>query len=55
MILKVYNLMGAEVATLVNKVRPAGYHTVMFDAVNLPSGIYFSVLQVVAKPNMCGA
>lgn len=44
--LKVYNLIGAEVATLVNERRAAGTHTVVFEAANLPSGVYFSVLNV---------
>lgn len=44
--LKVYNLIGEEVATLVNERRAAGTHTVVFDAAHLPSGVYFSVLNV---------
>jgi 3-phytase len=43
--LKVYNLIGAEVATLVNERRSAGHHSVIFAAKDLPSGIYFAVLQ----------
>ena len=38
--LKVYDVLGKEVAELVNEVKSAGNHSVMFDAVELPSGIY---------------
>ncbi|MCX6751161.1 MAG: T9SS type A sorting domain-containing protein [Candidatus Nomurabacteria bacterium] len=44
-ILKVYNLLGQEVETLVNKVMPAGNHIVDFNASNLPSGVYMYKLQ----------
>ncbi|MFZ1979603.1 MAG: T9SS type A sorting domain-containing protein, partial [Bacteroidota bacterium] len=43
--LKVYDLLGREVATLVNGVRAAGNYTTTFNAVNLPSGVYFYRLQ----------
>jgi hypothetical protein len=39
--LKVYDILGREVATLVNEEKPAGEYEVEFNAVNLPSGIYF--------------
>ncbi len=43
--LKVYNLLGAEVASLVQQKLPAGVHHVIFDAKNLPSGTYLYRLQ----------
>ncbi|MCW8811723.1 MAG: T9SS type A sorting domain-containing protein [Ignavibacteriaceae bacterium] len=39
--LKVYDLLGREIATLVNEEKPAGEYEVEFNATNLPSGIYF--------------
>ena len=43
--LKVYNILGKEVAALVNDNQPAGIHNVKFDASNLASGIYLYKLQ----------
>jgi len=43
--LKVYNILGDEVATLVNELKPAGNYEITWQAVNLPSGIYFYRLQ----------
>jgi hypothetical protein len=39
--LKIYNIVGQEVATLVNEVQLAGVHHVKFDGMNLASGMYF--------------
>lgn len=37
----VYNLLGQKLVELVNSEKPAGYHTINFDASNLSSGVYF--------------
>jgi hypothetical protein len=37
--LKVYDILGSEVATLVNKEQPAGTYEVSFDASKLSSGV----------------
>ena len=39
--LKVYDLLGREITTLVNEEKPAGEYEVEFNGANLPSGIYF--------------
>ena len=38
--LKVYNLIGEEITTLVNEDKAAGNYEVEFDASQLPSGVY---------------
>ncbi|MCJ7554475.1 MAG: T9SS type A sorting domain-containing protein [Ignavibacteriaceae bacterium] len=44
-VLKVYDITGTEVMTLVNEERPAGIYEVNFDAVDLASGTYIYQLQ----------
>jgi hypothetical protein len=39
--LVVYNVLGAEVATLINENMQPGYHSVTFNGINLASGVYF--------------
>jgi photosystem II stability/assembly factor-like uncharacterized protein len=43
--LKVYDLVGREVATLVNNMKSAGSYNATFNGINMPSGIYFYRLQ----------
>lgn len=43
--LKVYDVLGNEIETLVNEEKPVGRYEIIFDATRLPSGIYFYILQ----------
>ena len=43
--LKVFDVLGTEVATLVNEYKPAGYHSVIFTNNYLSSGIYYYQLK----------
>jgi hypothetical protein len=52
--LKVYNILGKEIAILVNEELAAGEHEVKFDATDLPSGIYFYQLRVSALQSKDG-
>jgi len=44
-VIKVIDILGNEIATLVNEEKPAGSYEVEFNATGLPSGIYFYRLQ----------
>ncbi|NWF88477.1 MAG: T9SS type A sorting domain-containing protein, partial [Ignavibacteriaceae bacterium] len=44
-VLKVFDVLGNEVATLIDEYREAGSYEVEFDALNLASGIYLYKLQ----------
>lgn len=44
-IIKVYDILGKEINTLVNEMKPAGVFEFIFNGNNLPSGIYFYRLQ----------
>jgi hypothetical protein len=39
--MKVFDITGREITTLVNNDHPAGYYSVTFDAKNISSGVYF--------------
>ena len=47
--LVVYDIVGHEVAVLIDEPKSAGHHTVRFDAADLPSGLYIYRLQAVDK------
>ncbi|MCH8495802.1 MAG: phosphodiester glycosidase family protein [Balneolales bacterium] len=44
----IFNVLGQRIATPVQEVRPAGYHSIQFDASRLSSGMY--VYQIEAEP-----
>ncbi|MEO8209216.1 MAG: S8 family serine peptidase [bacterium] len=52
-IFKVFNILGKEVATLVNERQPAGNYSINFSGNNLSSGTYFYAL--IADGNFVGA
>ena len=43
--LNVYDVLGNEIATLVNEEKQSGYYEVEFNSINLVSGIYVYKLQ----------
>ena len=47
-ILRVFNLLGQKIATLIDDLKPAGVHTITWDASHLPSGIYVYRLQAAS-------
>jgi len=53
--LKVYDVLGNEVATLVDEYREAGKYEVEFDANGLASGMYLYRLQVYPAASMAGS
>ena len=43
--LKIYDILGNEIATPINKYNPAGKYDIEFNAADLPSGVYFYQLR----------
>jgi len=43
--MKVFDVLGREVATLVNEAKPPGEYDVIFDASHLASGVYYYQLK----------
>ena len=48
--IKVYDVLGNEIETLVNEEKPAGTYDIEFNAADLPSGVYFYQL-IAADPS----
>ena len=54
--MKIYDILGQEVRTLINENKPAGYHSVVWDGKDnsgqqLSSGVYFYSLKL--NKNIC--
>jgi hypothetical protein len=45
---KVFDLIGREVSTLVNEYKQAGSYSINFNALNLSSGVYFYRIYAVS-------
>ena len=52
--IKIYDVLGSEVATLVNEEKPVGTYGLSWSAANLSSGVYFYRLQVVDPKSSSG-
>ena len=44
--IKVYDVLGNEISSLINEEKPAGQYELTFDGTDLPSGVYFYQLKV---------
>ena len=53
--LKVFDILGNEVATLVNAEKPAGAHSIDFNASELTSGIYLFTLKALPTGRQAGS
>jgi hypothetical protein len=49
--LKIFNVLGQEISELVNDIKSAGYHNVVFDASSLSSGVYLYQISAVDLVN----
>lgn len=47
--LKIYDILGNEIATLINEHKPSGNYKINFDARNLSSGVYYYQLSYNSK------
>lgn len=52
--LTIYDVLGNQIATLVNEDRPAGYYNINFNGTNLASGVYFYQIIVTNQQSKTG-
>jgi len=53
--LKVYDVLGNEIATLINEAKTAGEYEIQFDGTGFPSGIYFYQLRATPSGGQAGS
>jgi len=53
-VLKIYDILGGEVATLVNEEKSSGAYEIEFDASKLSSGVYFYQLKATSNGGQAG-
>jgi N-acetylneuraminic acid mutarotase len=51
----ILNAIGEEIAMLINEEKESGFHTVDFNAANLPSGVYFYQLKATPSGGQAGS
>jgi len=52
--LSILNILGEEIRILLNEEKEAGYHSINFNASDLPSGVYFYKIQVYSTGSEVG-
>ncbi|MFZ0455236.1 MAG: T9SS type A sorting domain-containing protein [Ignavibacteriaceae bacterium] len=52
--IKVYDILGKEITTLVNEKKPLGKYSVNFNASNLPSGVYLYRMKAIPEGRQAG-
>ncbi len=43
--IKIYDILGNQIMTLISEVKPSGNHATVFNAAGIPSGVYFYVMR----------
>jgi len=53
--IKIYNILGVQMATLYSGNQTAGYHQVVWDAATFSSGVYFYVMKATSTVDVSGS